>query len=156
MANDTAALQSLIDRAAIEDVIRRYSRAIDRRDWREVASCFAVGAYADYGVFVGEIDDVIVRIREGVEVFDKTMHLMEPRVIELSGDAARVETYALAYHRRTDGGDEKELLVRLKYLDEFVRDGDEWLIKRRSVEYPLGREDEVVRPKGSASSEEGV
>lgn len=150
MADDTAAaLRSLLDRAAIEDVVRRYSRAIDRRDWREVASCFAVGAYADYGIFAGEIDDVIARIRQGLEAFDKTMHLMEPRVVELSGDTARVETYALAYHRRSDGGEEKELLVRLKYLDEFVRDGDAWLIKRRSVEFPLGREDEIVLPKDS-------
>ena len=39
-----------MDRAAIGDVILRYSRALDRRDWDEVASCFAPGAYAEVGL----------------------------------------------------------------------------------------------------------
>ena len=148
MERDTdTALRTLLDRAAIGDVILRYSRALDRRDWDEVASCFTSGAYADYGLFKGDIDEVVASIRQGLELFDRTMHFMEPRVIELSGDTARAETYAHAYHRRTDGGERKELLVRLRYLDELVRDGEGWLIQRRTVEYVFGREDEVVLPQ---------
>lgn len=148
MNRDTdAAVRKLLDRAAIGDVILRYSRALDRRDWAEVASCFVSGAYADYGLFKGDIDEVVASIRQGLELFDRTMHFMEPRVIELSGDTARAETYAQAYHRRTDGGKRKELLVRLRYLDELVRDGEGWLIQRRTVEYVFGREDEVVLPQ---------
>jgi hypothetical protein len=148
MEPDTdTAVRTLIDRAAIGDVILRYSRGLDRRDWDEVASCFVPGAYADYGLFKGDVDEVVASIRRGLEVFDRTMHFMEPRIIELSGDKARAETYALAYHRRTDGGERKELLVRLRYLDELVRHGEGWLIQRRTVEYVFGREDEVVLPQ---------
>ncbi len=148
MDRDTdAAVQTLLDRAAIGDVILRYSRALDRRDWDEVASCFAPDAYADYGAFKGDVNEVVASIRQGLEVFDKTMHFMEPRIIELSGDKARAETYALAYHRRTDGGETKELLVRLRYLDELVRHQDAWLIQRRTAEFVFGRENEVVLPQ---------
>ncbi len=148
MDRDTdAAVRALLDRAAIGDVILRYSRALDRRDWDEVASCFTPGAYADYGLFKGNIDEVVASIRQGLQVFDKTMHFMEPRIIELSGDKARAETYALAYHRRTDGGQTKELLVRLRYLDELARHGEGWLIQRRTVEYVFGREDELLLPQ---------
>jgi hypothetical protein len=148
MEPDTdTAVRTLIDRAAIGDVILRYSRGLDRRDWDEVASCFVPGAYADYGLFKGDVDEVVASIRRGLEVFDRTMHFMEPRIIELSGDKARAETYALAYHRRTDGGERKELLVRLRYLDELLRHGEGWLIQRRTVEYVFGREDEVVLPQ---------
>ncbi len=143
---DTA-VRTLLDRAAIGDLIQRYSRALDRRDWDEVAACFAPNAYADYGVFKGEAAEVVASIRQGLEVFDKTMHFMEPRIIELSGDKARAETYALAYHRRADGGETKELLVRLRYLDELVRHEDGWLIQRRDVEFVFGREGEVVLPQ---------
>ncbi len=48
MDRDTdAAVRTLLDRAAIGDVILRYSRALDRRDWDEVASCFTPDAHAD-------------------------------------------------------------------------------------------------------------
>ena len=143
------AVRTLLDRAAIGDVIQRYARALDRRDWDAVSACFAPGAYADYGMFKGDIEEVVAAIRKGVEVFDKTMHFMEPHVVELAGDTARAETYAVAYHRRTDGDERKELVVRLKYTDELVRDGEAWLIKRRIAEFPLGREHERVLPQSS-------
>jgi len=137
-------IRKLLDRAAIGDVIQRYSRAVDQRDWDEVASCFTPDAYADYGLIQGGVEEVVRWIRQGVEAFDKTMHFIQPLVIEVVGDTARAEAYGLAYHRRTDAGQRKELLVRVRYLDELVRVGETWLIQRRTVEYVFGREDEVV------------
>ena len=137
-------IRKLLDRAAIGDLFQRYSRAVDQRDWAGVASCFTPDAYADYGLIQGGVEEVVRWIGQGLAVFDKTMHLIQPGVIEVDGDTARAEALALAYHRRTDAGQRKELLVRLRYVDELVRAGEAWLIQRRTVEFVFGRENEVV------------
>ncbi len=147
MSIDTeAAVRRVLDRAAISDLILRYSRGVDQKDWDQVASCFAPDAHLDYRLFRGGVEEVVASIRKGVEVFERTMHFMEPWVIEVTGDRASAETYGIAYHRRNHEGKRKELLVRQRYLDELVRHGGEWLIQTRTVEYLLGREDEVVLP----------
>ena len=144
MESTETEIRKLLDRAAIGDLFQRYSRALDQRDWDEVVSCFTPDAYADYGLIEGGVDEVVRWIRQGVAVFDKTMHFIQPQVIEVDGDTAHAEAYCVAYHRRTDAGQRKELLVRLRYIDELVRAGEAWLIQRRTIEYVFGRESEVV------------
>ena len=42
-------IQELADRQEIRDLMARYARGLDRRDFDAVASCLAEDAYADYG-----------------------------------------------------------------------------------------------------------
>lgn len=137
-------IRKLLDRAAISDLILRYSRGVDSRDWDQVASCFTPDADIDYGLARGGVEEMVDWIRRGVEVFDNTMHFVEPRIVEMAAGRASVDTYGLAYHGRTEAGQRRELVVKLRYLDELVREGAAWLIKKRTVEYVFGREDEVV------------
>lgn len=140
-------IRKLLDRAAISDLMQRYTRGVDQRDWDQVASCFTSDATLDYGLESGGVEKMVDWLRQGVEVFDSTMHFIEPRIVEMDGNRATVDTYALAYHRRTEAGQRRELVVKLRYLDELARAGEAWLIRKRTVEYVLGREDEVVLPE---------
>ena len=140
------AVQKLLDQAAITDLILRYARAVDRRDWAQVLSCFAPDAYVDYGRFQGGAEEVFGSIRKAFKVFEHTMHFMEPRIIEVAGDAATTETYGIAYHRMLHDGKPKDLVIGMRYTDELVRQNDAWLFRRRTLEYIFEREDAVVVP----------
>ena len=47
--SDVPTLQTLLDRAEIRDVMARYARGLDRRDFDLAASCFTDAAVADHG-----------------------------------------------------------------------------------------------------------
>jgi hypothetical protein len=64
------------------------------------------------------------------------MHLMANQLIDLAGDQAHSETYAVAYHRGPGG----ELVVGVRYLDDLVRRDGRWLISRRVVALDWQRE----------------
>jgi hypothetical protein len=64
------------------------------------------------------------------------MHFMGNQLVELDGDTARVETYAVAYHWKGEpaGSDHPEnLVVGVRYLDTVQRRGDRWRIAKRQV-----------------------
>ena len=69
-------LQSLIDRAAIHDLIMRYARGVDRRDLDLVASCFAADAAYDGALGSGGIDVVLAALRERMPRYRTTMHFL--------------------------------------------------------------------------------
>lgn len=140
-----AVVQELLDHAHIRDVILRYARGIDRRDWELVAACFVPGAITDY-LFVppAPIDQVIPAIRDALARFASTMHTMGNQLIELTGDSARSETYAICYHRIDSAPEPQLFTVGMKYFDELARDADRWRISKRAVTFewqttvPLG------------------
>jgi hypothetical protein len=70
------------------------------------------------------------------------MHLMANQLIDLSGDQAHSETYAVAYHRGRTG----ELVVGVRYLDDLVRRGGRWFICRRVVALDWQREAAAATP----------
>ena len=131
-----AALRALADRAAIRDVLLRYARGVDRRDWPLVAACFTPGAAADYGyVAQGTIEEAIAAIAPALEKLTSTMHVIGNQLIEIDGDTARSETYAVCYHRSGGLAAGALMTVGVRYLDELVRRDGRWLICRRVVTF---------------------
>jgi hypothetical protein len=59
------ALQALLDRTAIHDLIMRYARGVDRRDLDLVASCFATDAAYEGSLGTGGIDVVLATLANG-------------------------------------------------------------------------------------------
>ena len=52
-------LDDLIDREQIRDVIYRYARGVDRRDYELVRSCYHPNATDDHGSYKGDVDGFI-------------------------------------------------------------------------------------------------
>lgn len=139
------ALQRLIDEAAIKKVHLRYCRAIDRRDFDLLRSCYHPDAEDDHGDFVGGIDDFIEFCREGTLNFTSTSHHTTNMLVEVEGDHAWAEFYGRAYHRvaAKDGQPEKDLAVNTRWVDRFERRQGEWRIAKRLVVVDTDRVDPV-------------
>lgn len=130
----------LSDRAEIGDVLLRYFRGVDRRDWDLVRSCFFPDARNDYAPFYeGGLDDFLHFLADphGFGLFDRTFHVAGNQLIELDGaGGAAVETYATAQHTSAvdaGGPTRNVLIVWLRYLDRFERRGGRWAIADRRI-----------------------
>ena len=140
------AVQALIDRAAIHDLIMRYARGVDRRDLELVASCFAADAAYDGSLGSGGIDVVLAALRERMPRYRTTMHFLTNPLIEVQGDRATCETYALVYHRLESEDDAEDFIVGVRYIDEMARHSDGWRITSRKTAMEFQRYDAVVLP----------
>ena len=51
--NNAYSPERLADRAAIQDCMLKWLRAVDRREWRLVDECFHSDAYDNHGIYKG-------------------------------------------------------------------------------------------------------
>lgn len=115
---------------AIEQVLRRYCRGIDRLEDASLQSVWAPGATVDYGE--GPIDatqwscDVLKRLR----AWDRTTHLTANTIVDTAGHRAKAETYVIAQHQ-ADGPPARWMLAAGRYLDDFVESNGTWRITHR-------------------------
>lgn len=145
----TIDLQELLARQEIADVIYRYARGIDRLDFDLVRSCYHPDAYDDHGSFRGYVDEFIAAARAFLPRWTATQHFMGNMLIEVEGDAARAETYAVAYHRREDDqGNGKDDVMGIRYVDRFEKRAGEWKIAHRVVATEWRRVDPVTGARG--------
>lgn len=149
-----AALDDLIARRDVYEVLTRYSRALDRADAELMKTVYWPDGIDNHGVFNGnaaEFAEFIVR--EIQNWFEVTVHGLMNVHMEIAGDVACTETYLFAYHKvRADkaegifGSRYMQMfdLSRLdrrdhhfyfggRYLDRLERRGGEWKIAIRQV-----------------------
>ena len=150
------ALQMIIDRQAITDVLLRYARGADRLDIDCFRSVFwEDGGYED-SVVEGEARDFIPSLIGDTvrSFFDTTQHFISNVRIDFEGaDLAFTECYFLAFHvvpanrealdavlgpeRMAELGADYtrryEIFVAGRYLDRFERRRGEWRVKKRRL-----------------------
>jgi ketosteroid isomerase-like protein len=117
------------DRAEICDLLARYGRGLDDRNFDAVRQCFAVDAQATFsGVVLAPGREAIVTHVSGLATMPASTHLFGAPVIEVQGDGARSETSAVAFLHTSSG----EVLTRgLRYIDVLQRTPDGWRIVER-------------------------
>jgi hypothetical protein len=131
------AVQRLVDRQAIADVVLRYCRGIDRGDLELVRACYHPDATDEHGTFLGTRDEYVDWVGGILTRFTGTMHVVANQLIELDGgarnrDTARCETYGVAYHWGDPPDDSRRnFTTGFRYVDRFARRGGEWRIARR-------------------------
>lgn len=139
-------LQTLADRAAIEDVLLRYFRSCDRADGALMRETFFADAQVDYGDFFRGGLDGFIAAAEGPEAFggyDRTMHFVGNMLVELEGDVAFAETYVIAHHTTKSGHawEGAFVPVYMRYLDRLERRDGQWAVARRRVVFEWVRKD---------------
>lgn len=138
-------LRVLLDEAAIRRLLVRYARGVDRRDFELAGTCFAPDAFASYpGSWEGTGREQIVEFLHIAKQYESTMHFIGNQTVEINGDKANAETYAIAYHRRAGGA--QDFTIGVRYLDDFERRDGEWLITKHLPVRDWVREDAVVLP----------
>lgn len=124
------------DRQAITDVLFRYARAVDRKDFDRVADCYFSDANDNHGGWNGDIPGLIADMKVRHATIDSSMHYISNVLIELDGDSADVESYCLCFLRqqRDEAAATQSLsTVKCRYIDRFERRSGVWRIADRIV-----------------------
>jgi len=124
--------QEALDRQAIEEVLVRYSRGIDRLDRKILESVYWPDATDSHGPgYVGKAPGFIDWVL-GYLAPMKTQHFLGNSIIAFdSPTTAHGETYVNAYHQIPTRFGKEELVAGARYLDRFEKRNGEWRIADR-------------------------
>jgi hypothetical protein len=70
---------------------------------------------------------------EALRTYEATTHFNGQHTVTLDGDRATGETYCLAYHLWTSGGQRTLMIMSIRYLDAFIRQDGQWLFAERRL-----------------------
>ncbi len=126
-------LQQISDRLEIQDVLTRYTRAIDEGEWDQLDTVFTPDAQIDYtesGGIAGSYDEAKKWLGETLPAFfTATLHTIGQVSIEYtdSGNQAQVVAYFdNPMLMRSGEGEPKVVEVGGKYHHTMVRTPDGW------------------------------
>jgi len=142
--------ERVIDRLQIQDVLYRWSRAIDRLDYDAIRTVFHPDAIDNHGAYNGGVDGLIAWIQERHKTIPFSMHSISNILIEFSApDTAIVESYSFVVQRYPAGAGDSlgaltgaievkagaavDVMAYGRYVDRFERRNGEWRILRRTV-----------------------
>lgn len=125
------ALQDLLARDAIRDLVLRYSRAVDRRDFDSLRPLYCDNAIDDHGaMFNGSATEFINWLPSMAASMKVLSHQVLNHLIAVRGDNAEGEVYTIAYHLTVD---EQEIVIGGRYLDRYRRDDGVWRFAARKI-----------------------
>lgn len=132
---DQSAIDELVAKQAIHDVVMRYCRGIDRLDEELVRSVYHPDAYDDHGTFKGNGWDFASYVIEALAaVPQRTMHTIGNELVQVDGDVAHGEAYLVAHHLFDDGASGRTLFsFHGRYVDRYERRDGDWKIAHRIV-----------------------
>lgn len=126
-------LQALSDRQEIADLITRYTRAIDTREWERLDDVFTPDARIDYsatGGGAGSFAEMKQWLADTLPMFRTYQHVVAQLDVDLDGDAATVAAYFYnpMVFAAPEPGDSGEQLWEVGgiYHHELVRTGAGW------------------------------
>ena len=130
-------MEEISDRLEIQDLMVRYSYAIDNRDWDALDDVFTPDAHIDYSVFggsVGNLAETKAFLTEAMPMFTTLQHMVSGTTIAFDGDTATAKTQC---HNPMTMGDTENpdlMVCGLWYVDKLVRTADGWRIEERVEE----------------------
>ena len=132
-------LQAINDRIEIEELLARYSRALDYRQWDDLEAIFTPDGEFDAGGLGHPHGPRAIRemIEGTIGGLDATQHLVGKSIVEFSadGDSAEVRTYLISQHiRESTPGPVKHYFLGGEYADRVVRTPDGWRIAFRRLD----------------------
>jgi len=131
-------LQEMSDRLEIQDLLARYSFAIDERDWDALDRVFTPDARIDYsetGGAKGSFAEIKAWLPGALERFPKFQHLVATTRLDFAGDTANSRTILFnPMVHRDDSGAEQVFFIGLWYRDRLVRTDGGWRITDRYEE----------------------
>jgi len=127
-----SALEQLVSKQALSELVAAYSRAADRCDEDALAALFHPGSEIDSGVIRAEArqfaHEFVAWVREHSAGLS---HAVCSSWFELRGDAAVGETYVVALCRFVEKHGGGQALTFGRYLDRFERRDGRWKFSER-------------------------
>ena len=127
------------DVVEIEQLLYRYARAIDAKDWKSLERVFTPDARIHYAVERGaelSAGQLQAWLGQAMRIFKVTQHVVTNPLIELAADdTARCTSYLTATHLqvRLDGKTVRTT-EGSRYSDSLVRSAEGWRIVARKLE----------------------
>jgi hypothetical protein len=132
MRGDTA------DRLALAELLARYCRGCDRRDFALVRSLYHDDAIDDHGaMFRGGPDEFVAWLPQAMAPWELTIHSISNSLFVIDGDLAEGEHCVRAWHR-THPPDRREYIVHGRYLDRYARRNGVWKFLHRALVFDHG------------------
>jgi 3-phenylpropionate/cinnamic acid dioxygenase small subunit len=123
--------QAVHDKLEIHELLARYARGVDTKDWELWKSVFTPDAVVDYssaGAPVGTPDELASWLEQGLKVVPMTQHLISNIEVDLDGDRAKVR--AMFYNPMQLRGMADMSFCGGYYHHELVRTGEGWKSER--------------------------
>jgi hypothetical protein len=141
-----ATLQALADRAEIDDLLTRYTYAVDAREFDRLETVFTPDAHIDYtatGGIAGPFPEVQRWLGEALAIASHMQHLLGQREVVFGEGAVPSEARVRAYFWNPmriapPEGDALEMHLGGVYEHDLVRTDAGWR-SRRLVEHVLWR-----------------
>jgi SnoaL-like domain len=138
-AIDYETIRTMQDRTAIEEVLYKYSSAVDSFDKDGVRGCLADDIHAQYGngAAVTDGDTLANWIADATATVIWQHHLLNVYHVKIDGDEARTVSYLTSYQVFEEDPKAAIILVA-RYHDELRRTADGWKISERVMELLWG------------------
>lgn len=136
------ALQTLIDKDAIRELVLLYSRGVDRKDGPLLRDLYTEEATDTHGdSFDGSQKDYVDFLERSFPYMPYSGHHVCNHLISVDSEAGtgHGEVYAIAWHVIPDGkGGHQEDLMTVRYIDNYRRCADgKWRFSKRVVTYDM-------------------
>ncbi|MGV9666297.1 nuclear transport factor 2 family protein [Nocardia niigatensis] len=131
-------LQEISDRMEIEDLMVRYSHAVDTHQWELLDEIFTRDAHIDYtamGGPAGDLESTKKFLATVMPNFSAFQHMIANSAIHVEGDHATARTMCHNPMLVTGADGARQLMMcGLWYHDTFVRVDGQWRIQQRVEE----------------------
>ena len=131
-------MQEISDRLEIQELLCRYSNAIDQREYERLDEVFTPDAFIDYramGGIAGRYPEVKAWLGPALQAFPNYYHLIANTQITLCGDSAIARTVCFnPMEVALPGGGTQTMFLGLWYLDKLTRTPQGWRIAERVEE----------------------
>lgn len=120
-------LQAVHDKIEIHELLARYARGVDSKDWELWKSVFTADATLDYssaGAAVGTRDEVAAWLEQGLSVVPMTQHFITNIEVDLDGDRAKAR--AMFYNPMQLPGMDDLSYCGGYYHHDLLRTPDGW------------------------------
>lgn len=125
--------REVADRLELRDLVVRYARIPDDRNYALVDEVFAPDAVLEGPGFKLEGVEQIRQGMQAIETYSATLHSVHNHLVDLAGDEASGETYCVANHLLRKDGRPTKLDWGIRYQDRYRRGAAGWRITRREL-----------------------
>ncbi len=135
-----AALQELLDRAVLRNLVESYASFADAGEPERVAGLFTPDAQLIVSLTPGADPTSIRRGRAEIAAamaalsrYWTTTHVIANVMVEISGDTARGQVGCVAHHIEGLEGQRRDRVLYIRYADQYAKHEGSWRIAQREV-----------------------
>jgi len=128
-------IAELLEKESIRDLVRLYSRGVDRQDFELLRTLYAEDGTDDHGsLYCGSAAGYVDWLQSVLPSVDITAHCIQNHLIDVRGDRGEGEVYVTAYHRVPAGdGTFIDLIEGNRYLDRYKKCAGVWRFEHRKL-----------------------